>query len=130
MVRSLGPQDENLVLQAAGALAATGNGAAIDLGSGYAPDSGGNPHLGIVPITAADFADANETYKFKIQDSPDNATFTDRSPDVSVLAADIGKSILIGAFINNRYVRLVRTLGGTTPSVTVGKCYLQPLHND
>jgi hypothetical protein len=115
--------DDQLLLQAAGTLTATGNGTALDLGAGFAP-AGGKAFQVAIDATARDFTTGDETYKFKVQDSPDDATYTDRTPDTSLLA--VGSIVLQGA-LHNRYVRLVRTLGGTTPSVTIKAVYLDPL---
>lgn len=120
-------QDELLLLQAAGTFTATGNGAALDLGAAFAPGGGGLPCQCAVQVTAIDTTDGNETYKFKLQDSPDNAAWTDRTPDTAATA--VGACVVQG-FIVQRYVRLVRTLAGTTPSITIGNAYLNPLTVD
>ena len=73
---------------------------------------------------AVDTTTGDETYALKVQDSPDNATFTDRSVSVTVTAAGV---VTIPAFVTARYVRLVRTLAGTTPILTVADSYLTPL---
>lgn len=123
----IGPQDANLLLQVSATKTASFNSTGIDLGSGFAPAGGGFPMQGIVDYSAGDFATGDEAYTFKIQDSPDNSAWTDRSPGVvaPVTVAAPAGAITIGAFIQQRYVRLVATLGGTTPSITY-LAYLQP----
>lgn len=122
----IGPQDANLLLQASVTKTATFNSTGVDLGSGFAPAGGGMPMQGIVDYSAGDFTTGDETYTFKIQDSPDNSAWTDRSPGVvaPVTVAAPAGAITIGAFIQQRYVRLVLTAAGTTPSIT----YLSYLH--
>ncbi len=123
----IGPQDSQLLLQASVTKTTSFNSAGVDLGSGFAPGGGGKPVQAIVTYTAGDFTTGDETYSFKLQDSPDNSTFTDRSPAVvaPVSASAPAGSIVIGAFVQQRYVRLVATLAGTTPSITYS-AYLQP----
>jgi hypothetical protein len=74
--------------------------------------------------SAIDSTTGNETYKVKLQDSPDDTTYTDRTPDTSILAA--GQIVLQG-MIHARYVRLVWTLAGTTPIIDFGAVYLDPI---
>lgn len=121
------PQDEQLVLQAAGTLTTTGNGAALDLGAGFAPGGGGQPMQAIVPVTALTTGGAApESYKFKLQDSADNVTYRDASPEITLAAQADKTTHVLGAFVRARYVRLARTVAGTAPSITLGKCYLNP----
>src|SRR4051812_48541643 len=98
-----GVLDAQLLLQAAGSLTATGNGTALDLGSGFAPE-GGLPVQAAIDASVVDRTTGDETYKVKLQDSPDDSTYTDRTPDTSILAA--GQTVLQG-MIHARYVRLV-----------------------
>jgi hypothetical protein len=130
----IGPQDTQLLLAAAATVTASGNGTAIDLGAGFAPGAGGIPMQAIIEASATKLSAANETYSFKLQDSVDNATWIDRSPPVTAANEGItvdgtGGTILVGAFIRQRYVRLVETLGGTAPSVVLSDIYLQPQVN-
>lgn len=118
-----GVVDEQLLLQDAGSLTATGNGTALDLGSGFAPE-GGLPVQAAIDASVVDRTTGDETYTVKLQDSPDGTTYTDRTPDTSILAA--GQTVLQG-MIHARYVRLVRTLAGTTPILTIGKVFLDPI---
>lgn len=124
---AIGVQDSQLALQASVTKTATFNSTAIDLGSGFAPAGGGWPMQGIVDYSAGDFTTGDETYTYKLQDSPDNSTFTDISPGVVApvtVAAPAGQ-VTVGAFVKQRYVRLVLTAAGTTPSITY-LAYLQP----
>lgn len=118
--------DANLKLLAAVTLTATANGAALDLGQGYAPNLGGEPMQAVGIITSVKTSATNETYAFKVQDSPDNSTWTDRSPSVLVTAAG---ALQVSCAITQRYVRLVYTLGGTAPSIVMGNIYLNPFTN-
>lgn len=71
---------------------------------------------------AADFTTGDETYKFTVQTSADNSTFTtvtetgaldgDTLPAGSIVVLPIGHS-------NSRYLRMNYTLAGTTPTITV-----------
>lgn len=123
----IGPQDSQLALQASVTKTATFNSTGLDLGSGFAPAGGGMPMQAIVNYSAGDFTTGDETYTFKIQDSPDNSAWTDRSPGVAApvtVAAPAG-AITIPCSIQQRYVRLVNTIAGTTPTITYS-AYLQP----
>ncbi|QOV90895.1 hypothetical protein [Humisphaera borealis] len=117
----IGPQDANLMLQASVTKTATFNSTALDLGQGFAPGGAGKPMSANVFVSSMDTDDGNETYTFALQDSADNATFVARG-SVAVTAAGTG---VIGAVIKQRYVRLVLTTTGTTPSITY-LAYLQP----
>jgi hypothetical protein len=123
------PQDVQLLLQDTVTKTASFDSAGLDLGSGYAPGGGGQAVQGLVNVTAADRADSNETYTFKLQESSDNSTFTDVSPAVAVpvsgATATVGVVQLKG-FVVKRYVRLSLTAAGTTPSVTY-KAWLNPV---
>lgn len=110
-----GMQDVQLRLQAAVTKTATFNSTALDMGAAFAPGGGGLPVQGVVTVTALDTGDGNETYTFKLQESTDNSSFTDISPGVAV--TDTG-TVACKGFLSKRYVRLVATLAGTTPSVT------------
>lgn len=142
----IGPQDSQLVLLAAATISATANEASLDLANGstvtpnFAPGDGGIPMQIFMPITSVKLTAGNETYAFKVQDSPDNATWTDRSPtwgnptfaaptDSFPAVDGAGGLIVSGAFIRARYVRIVATLGGTAPSIVLGNVYLQPSTN-
>jgi hypothetical protein len=122
-----GPVDEQAVLQATTTQTASTSSAALDMGAGFAPGGLGLPAAGLVTVTAADRAQSDETYNFKLQESADNVTFTDISPNAAVpvngAAATLGVVVCKG-ILKQRYVRLASTIAGTTPSVTF-KAYLK-----
>lgn len=134
--RFTGTIDAQLQLFAGGVVAASANEPALDLGSGYAPNGPGQPMTAVIPFTTIKLSAGNETYSFKIQDSPDGATnWVDRSAarlasDDSIATTD-GQSgeIALPCCTINEFVRLVITLGGTSPSITLGACYLSPITN-
>jgi hypothetical protein len=119
-----GIQDVQLRLQASVTKTASFNSTALDLGSGFAPKGGGQPMQGIVPVTALDTTSGDETYAFKLQESDDNSTFTDMTPAVSATAVS---TVACKGFVTKRYVRLVLTAAGTTPSITYGDAFLNPI---
>lgn len=129
----IGPMDLNLRLITAGALTANTNGAAINLGTGFAPPAGGVPMLGIFPFSALDRVSGDETYTIAIQDSPDGSSWTTRATTTTAAEGftTTGATgvILLGAFIRANYVRATLTVAGTTPSITFGDCFLQPKVN-
>lgn len=110
-----GPIDNQTRLESSATKTATFNGTALDLGSGFAPSNAGQRFSAVVKSSALDLTDLNETYTFKVQESSDNSAWTDASPAVAMTAAG---TVAIPAFISKRYVRVVLTAGGTTPSVT------------
>jgi hypothetical protein len=102
----------------------------IDLGSDR--DIGrGNPQALVITVdTAADTADANETYQFQVE-TDDNTSFSsstiiaDRTIAGASLTAGSRHVIPLG-LTNERYLQGVYTLGGTSPSVTV-TAFIQPM---
>jgi hypothetical protein len=124
-----GPPDANLLLGAGATMTATANKTAINLGTSANPGLGGRPMQAGVPIVAADFASANETYDLILQQSVDNSTFTDVSPTVRVVAGDVGNTVLVGGFVTQQYVRVRVVISGTTPSLQHGDIYLHPTVN-
>jgi hypothetical protein len=123
-----GPPDAELLLQDAVTKTASFTGAWLDLGQGFAPGGIGMPAAGVINVTAADRANSDETYDFKIEEADadasgaaDAATVRTCSVPVSVpvngAAATIG-IVLAKSFITGRFVRLVVTIAGTTPSIT------------
>ena len=130
----IGPQDSQLLLNPAGVITTSGNGVSLDLGNGFAPGGGGIPMQAVIEAGAIKLTAGNESYGFKLQDAPDNATWTDRSPNVTTATEGLlvdggGGSILVGGFIRQRYVRLVTTIAGTAPTITLSDIYLQPQVN-
>lgn len=119
-------QDELLKLQAGGTFTATGNSAALDLGNGYAPGGGGWPAQVAVKVTAVKTSAGNEAYAFRFQDSPDGATWTDRTPAVAAQAVD---TFVLAGFVLAQFVRLAWTIAGTAPTVTIADAYLNPQTN-
>jgi len=83
-----------------------------------------------------DLTTGDETYSFKIQDSADNSTFADVTGLTTTVTADNDvKNIRIdglGTTIR-RYIRVVATLAGTTPScpvsavIELGRAYTNPV---
>ena len=88
----------------------------------------------VIEASATKLTAGNETYTFALQDSPDNATWTNRSASVTSLGEGIatdggGGTILVGGFIRQRFVRLATTIAGTAPTITLSDIYLQPQVN-
>ena len=65
-----------------------------------------------------------------MNESADGVTWTMASP-VRTVAGDgipsTGGLMVLGFFSRQRFVQLVVTPAGTSPSVTLGDCYLSPL---
>lgn len=73
-----------------------------------------------------DLTTTDETYAFKVQDSADNSTFADVSGLTTTVTADNQvKNIRVDGLGTSirRYVRIVATLGGTTPSCPVSAVF-------
>jgi hypothetical protein len=90
------------------------NGAALDLGAGWAPQ----PYepLGIaIQTTAYDHVDGNETYQFIVEESPDNSTWTATGCSFFVTAVGVYENVVKSTM---RYVRARLVVAGTTPSLT------------
>jgi len=91
----------------------------------------GEPMALVVTVgVAADFTTGDETYQFQLE-TDDNAAMTSSTiiGDVTVAAANLAagdKVVIPLGHSNERYLQVVYTLGGTTPSITVD-AYLQPL---
>lgn len=82
---------------------------------------------GMVQVLAGaiDLTTTDETYAFKVQDSDDNSTFADVSGlTTTVTAANQVKEIRLAELnlVLKRYVRVVATLAGTTPSFAGAAC--------
>jgi hypothetical protein len=117
------PQDTQLVLQDTVTKTASFTSAGKDLGSGYAPGGLGQPVAAVVNVTALDTADGNETYVFALHESDDNVSYAAAGATAEALAVG---TVAVKARIKSRYVRLVLTAAGTTPSITY-KAWLNPL---
>ena len=124
-----GPQDSNLVIQAAVTKVADFDGAGLDLGEGFDPGGVGKVMTAVITVTAADRANSDETYAFHLEESDDNNTFVDcgvpESIEVSAATATVGVYVAKG-IVTKRYVRLVLDVDGSTPSITYS-AYLNPL---
>jgi hypothetical protein len=97
-------------------------------GTAFAPGGIGQPGAAVINVTAADRADSNETYTFKLQESPDNATWTDCGAPVSVAVAGAVATlgvILAKGVVTKPYIRLDLVVAGTTPSITY-KAWFNP----
>lgn len=108
---------------------ANANGTGVDT-KGY------NSAKAVICAGDIDLASTDETYAFKIQDSADNSTFADVSGLTTTITADNQiKNIRIDGLgtIVRRYVRVVLTVGGTTPSIPcsavieLGNAYSEPV---
>ena len=123
--------DSLLRFSAAQALTATADSTnVIDLSNDR--DIGIGEPVGIVITVGvtADITTGDETYQFQLE-TDDNAAMTSSTiiGDVTVAAAALtaGDKVVIPlGHSNERYLQVVYTLGGTTPSVTVD-AFLQPL---
>jgi hypothetical protein len=142
----IGPVDINLRMQAAATVAATQNSPVLDLAFGNTPFADSFPADGegqvmqlIVPVTSVKVSATNETYTFVVQSSPDQSTWTNCSRTASVGTGTItealeGGTTGPGSFsidfnASNRYLRLVQTLGGTSPSIVLGDIFISPYTN-
>jgi hypothetical protein len=115
------PQDKRLLLQDTVTKTASYNSAGFDLGA--APGGPGQRMSALVAVVTRDTGSGDETYSFVMQESADNATFAACGPAAAI--AGNGVAIVRGV-VQQRYVRLALTIGGTTPSITF-KAWLNPL---
>ncbi|MDQ3158803.1 MAG: hypothetical protein M3P98_01540 [bacterium] len=80
-----------------------------------------------------DLASTDETYAFKVQDSADNSTFADVTGATTTATADNDVKVVRCDGLR-RYVRVVATLGGTTPSwpgsaiFALGRAFSKPVN--
>lgn len=97
----------------AAAVTATANGTAVDI-----KDFIGNLQ---VLLDAGAGTGTTPTLDIKLQDSPDNVTFTDIAGKsfTQVTAAASRQQMVLNTDACARYVRAVATLGGATPSFPV-----------
>jgi len=108
-----GVVDEQLKIAEGVTLTASSNLASLlNLGSAYAPESG-KSFQACVDISAITTTGDN-TYTFRVEDSPDGSTWTKRTPDVAATAT--GTVYLQGALHANQ-LRIVMTKGGTATGV-------------
>ncbi len=135
-------RDLTLLILAASATAitATANTATFDLELGastptwpWLPGMGGSPMQAVISVTSFKNSVGDETYTFKVQDSPDGTTWTDRSPSYTVVQEGVdhalGGFVVLGFFSRARYLRVAITLAGTSPSLVLGDVYLAPITN-
>ena len=107
---------------------ASANGTGVDT-LGY------NSALIVINAGDIDLTTGDETYAFKVQDSADNSTFADISGATTTVTADNQTKLIrvdgLGTSVD-RYIRVVATLAGTTPSapcdatVLLGNGYNKP----
>lgn len=91
---------------------ASANGTGVDT-LGY------NEGVAVILAGDIDLANADETYAFKVQESDDNSSFSDVSGATTTVTADNDVKLIRLTNLNTskkRYLRVVATLGGTTPS--------------
>lgn len=110
---------------------ASANGTGIDT-KGY------NDACAVILAGDIDLTTGDETYAFKIQDSADNSTFADVSGLTTTVTADNDVKLIriagLGGVTIRRYVRVVATLAGTTPSwpgsavVLLGRAFNEPVN--
>jgi hypothetical protein len=110
---------------------ASANGTGVDT-KGY------NSAMAVINAGDIDLTTTDETYAFKIQDSADNSSFADVTGLTTAVTADNDvKLIRIAGLATptiRRYVRVVATLGGTTPSwpgsalILLGNAYTEPVN--
>ncbi len=81
----------------------------------------------LITVGDIDTASGNETYVFSVEESADNSTFTAVSGLTATVTADNDVKYIeipgVGTD-RERYLRVVATLGGTTPSVAGGAAIL------
>jgi hypothetical protein len=113
--KAWGPQDDNLRLSNAQTLAQTGDSTVtVDLGEGYEPDPYESVNL-LVDTTARDHTTGDETYSVTVWESADDSSWTSTGLTFTITAVgQVNK--LVG--LTKRYVKLILTLAGTTPSIT------------
>ena len=156
--RTVMPKDSALILKAATATQVTSTasipatstvGGAGDLEFGqlaanawhFAPGQGGMPMLCNIEMVSYDLTTGDETYTFKVQTSADGTNWKDASATKSVgyggadlqgtaaAMAAAGGLIVIPFFADARFVKLVATLGGTTPILVCNDIWLSPRAN-
>lgn len=115
--------DAAMELQPETTKAASFNGPWLDLGENYEPGGLGSLLAGVVDVSALDTANADETYNFKLQQTDpdvngvaDDAAAADIGVNVPATAA--GVVVAKGIVTKRRFIRLVLTAAGTTPSIT------------
>ena len=109
---------------------ASANGTGVDT-QGY------NSAVAVILAGDIDLTTGDETYAFKVQDSADNSTFADVAGATATVTADndVKYIRMEGLGITyRRYVRVVATLAGTTPSwpgsasIVLGRAFTEPVN--
>jgi len=106
------------------ALTATTNGASVDMkGTSSGGEHEQRLHYNIPTVTGT-----TPTLTLQVQDSPDNATFTNV---INAVTATITTTAVGDLYFKsqNRYLRVVATAGGTTPSYTLSVDLYETLRN-
>lgn len=114
MIPNLGDRLQLLTLFASAAVTASGNGTGVDL-----LDYDGEM---CAAINSGAGTGTSPTLDIKLQDSADNSSFADVA-GLSITQITTAASLQKISFSKDevrRYVRAVRTVGGTTPSFPVG----------
>jgi hypothetical protein len=94
-------------------------GGAGDMGGNFSPGGLGMSAAIVVDVSAIDYTTGDESYSLKMQESSDNATWTDCGPALAVLGSVGPKVVVVRGHLLKQYVRLDGVLGGTTPSITL-----------
>ena len=110
----IGIIDDGLQLEDGFAITTTENGTSVDLGVNHSAAPLRFVQL-VGDVTAIDLASGDETYELELEESADASTWTTTGLKFSVAAVG---DFLMGVGVKKRYVRLKKTLGGTTPSIT------------
>jgi hypothetical protein len=127
----IGPQDAQLALQASVTKTATFNSTGLDLGSGFAPAGGGMPMIRRRAVQRRRLHHRRRDLHVQAPGLPGQLDLDGPQPGgvVGRVASGASGVLTVGAFIQQRYVRLVMTAAGTTPSITY-QGYLNPFTND
>jgi hypothetical protein len=147
--------DAALYVLSAQTLTATTNGPTYDWAQGtplptfpFAPGGAGVPANIVIPIVSLKTSVGNEAYTFQVQSSPDGVNWTSASraavlgsgatdilegppssgPSPTGIAPNLGVVVLSFSQLV-QYLRLVITIAGTSPTITLGNCYLSPQVN-
>lgn len=101
--------DTNLLFHNAAALTASGNSSGLDVQK--------TPGGGVwVEIVVSAVSGTSPTADFKVQESNDDSTYNDVATFAQIVATGRHARLVQS---KKRYLRLARTIGGTTPSFTV-----------
>lgn len=112
--------EAGVILAILAALTATGNGTAVD--NGAATTNGGAAHLHVIAASGT-----TPTLDGKIQHSVDGSTWADLVTFAQKTAIGSERAVVAAGTTVRRYLRFIRTIGGTTPSFTVAVSFAR--HN-